>query len=461
MAGRREDRHPPADRGHPLRLPARRRDRPGREARAGAPELKADGAQPEDLRPARRPAVERPRGRADGSGRATPARPASGSTRTACPVRGEGDFRPGETAHFARTRVQLRKGENRLYAMASQARLGRRPVRRGRPPLRRARALGPAPHPGPGDQRLREPGPEVRPRRRPSGSPTSSGSQGVQGGRPARRADRPGRRPRSTADRIDDAFRRLRERRQGAARGHRGPLPGRPHRHRRRRRTSSACSCPSSRSEDAAPPLADVAARGPGVAIRGRRRAARLGARVGDPNVLPYAVLYNRLARLEALQRLVIVDACQAGAILDDRAVARIQKNVERGSRKARNSYLLAARRGEPANEVDALQHGLLTYTLLRGMGAGGLKPIPDGPRRLPRPPLGRPRRRRPGHLRRAGRLRRRRPPPARPDVPPGRPRGPAGRSADPGPAEPSPELEQRAPAPVRRASFPRWSSTS
>src|SRR4029077_6615521 len=33
--------------------------------------------------------------------------------------------------------------------------------------------------------------------------------------------------------------------------------------------------------------------------------------------------------------------------------------------------YLMAARRGEPALEVEGLRHGLFTYTLLRGMGAG------------------------------------------------------------------------------------------
>jgi hypothetical protein len=42
---------------------------------------------------------------------------------------------------------------------------------------------------------------------------------------------------------------------------------------------------------------------------------------------------------------------------------------MEIGSRKARTSYLMAARRGEPALQVEPLRHGLFTYTLLRGMG--------------------------------------------------------------------------------------------
>ncbi len=123
----------------------------------------------------------------------------------------------------------------------------------------------------------------------------------------------------------------------------------------------------------------NLAARGidGGVVPRGNAAGGGFRAKVGSPHVLAYASLYNRLAHLEALQRMVIIDACQAGAILDDPAVKSLQRVVERGSRKARNSYLLAARRGEPANEADALEHGLLTYTLLQGMGAPGLKKIP------------------------------------------------------------------------------------
>ena len=72
--------------------------------------------------------------------------------------------------------------------------------------------------------------------------------------------------------------------------------------------------------------------------------------------------------RLDALNRLVIVDACQAETILVDPQVAAIQKWMEIGSRKARTSYLMAARRGEPALEIEPLGHGLFTYILLRGM---------------------------------------------------------------------------------------------
>ena len=92
---------------------------------------------------------------------------------------------------------------------------------------------------------------------------------------------------------------------------------------------------------------------------------------------LPFHVIYRNLSRLEALQRLVIVDACQAEAIFNDPGVRRIEQALENDSRRARTSYLLAARRGEAANESAVLEHGLLTYVLLRGMQAPGLKPLP------------------------------------------------------------------------------------
>ena len=92
---------------------------------------------------------------------------------------------------------------------------------------------------------------------------------------------------------------------------------------------------------------------------------------------LPYAAIYRNLVRLGALQRLVVIDACQAGAIADDRGVRLIQRLVDGGSRRAKTAYLLAARRGEPTGEVSALKHGLLTYAMLRGMAAPGLETVP------------------------------------------------------------------------------------
>jgi hypothetical protein len=102
-----------------------------------------------------------------------------------------------------------------------------------------------------------------------------------------------------------------------------------------------------------------------------------------DPDtVLPYAALYRNLARLGALQRLVVIDACQAEAIADDPGVRKIQELIDVGSQRARTSYLLAARRGEPAGESSVLEHGLLTYALLKGMGDTQLNPV-SGPSAL------------------------------------------------------------------------------
>ena len=104
------------------------------------------------------------------------------------------------------------------------------------------------------------------------------------------------------------------------------------------------------------------------VAARSANPPSPPGAKVAPDDFLPYSTLAANLMRLDALNRLVIVDACQAEAILVDPQVAAIQKWMEIGSRRARTSYLMAARRGEPALEVEPLGHGLFTYTLLRGM---------------------------------------------------------------------------------------------
>jgi hypothetical protein len=104
------------------------------------------------------------------------------------------------------------------------------------------------------------------------------------------------------------------------------------------------------------------------VAARSANPPIAPGAQVTPEDLLPFTVVAVNLMRLDALNRLVIVDACQAEAILSDPQVEAIRKLMEIGSRKARTSYLMAARRGEPALEIEPLGHGLFTYTLLRGM---------------------------------------------------------------------------------------------
>ena len=106
------------------------------------------------------------------------------------------------------------------------------------------------------------------------------------------------------------------------------------------------------------------------VAMRGALTEPEAGVKLLPEHTLPYSSIMTNMMKLEALNRLVIVDACQAEAIFVDPRVIEISKWMELGSRRARTSYLMAARKGDPALELDPLRHGLLTFTLLRGLGA-------------------------------------------------------------------------------------------
>lgn len=111
--------------------------------------------------------------------------------------------------------------------------------------------------------------------------------------------------------------------------------------------------------------------------------APRGDAPLRDRTLLPYGMIHRSLATADALQRLVIVDACQAEALFDDPVVRSKRRRsvrtlAEEDAYQARTSYILASRRGERAGEAEPLKHGLLTYTLLRGMGGVGMGPDPD-----------------------------------------------------------------------------------
>jgi WD40 repeat protein len=104
-----------------------------------------------------------------------------------------------------------------------------------------------------------------------------------------------------------------------------------------------------------------------------------------DPaTILPYASIYPYLVRFAATQRVVILDACQAEAALDDPGVRRMERNVadkvDDAAHRVRVSYLLASRRDAPAFESAKLGHGLLTHLILRGLGAPDVAPEPNGP---------------------------------------------------------------------------------
>jgi hypothetical protein len=109
------------------------------------------------------------------------------------------------------------------------------------------------------------------------------------------------------------------------------------------------------------------------VSTRGAKDGGEVKA--GPNDVLRYATIHRELRNLNALNRLVVVDACEAGAILDETGVETMRRKVEEDSHVSRTTYLFAARRGELAGETSALEHGLLTYTLLRGLGDRNLKP--------------------------------------------------------------------------------------
>jgi len=113
---------------------------------------------------------------------------------------------------------------------------------------------------------------------------------------------------------------------------------------------------------------------------RASTRGVESGGQIENGWVLPYGLIYSNLARLAALQRLIIIDACRAEAIFRDPEVRSIQRFLATGARGAKSAYILATQSGKPAGEVVALGHGLLTYDLLRGMEARLTAPAAGDP---------------------------------------------------------------------------------
>jgi WD40 repeat protein/uncharacterized caspase-like protein len=290
------------------------------------------------------------------------------------PVKGSDDFEPGESSNFLKTKVTLRKGDNTFYAMASKpgeldGQTDTRTLRyEGVDPPSRVHtiAIGVSAY-----------------ERRPLQYAHSDAEKIAQflESQQLKGLEKPGERvvlidKNVTLSNIENAFRRIRDAVKGRPQdtvvlflaGHTDTDT----------KNEQFCLLLPDFPFQGAPPVEPLQGDDPlQVATRGNIGSGMFSTKIGEKGVLPYVVLYNRLARLDALQRLIIIDACQAEAILEDPAVRNIQRLVEKGSRSARNSYLLAARRGEPANEADALKHGLLTYTLLHGLKAPGLEIIP------------------------------------------------------------------------------------
>ena len=99
----------------------------------------------------------------------------------------------------------------------------------------------------------------------------------------------------------------------------------------------------------------------------------------GPEPALLYATVCRKLSQLQALRRLVVIDA-GPGAEPAGSNVRDVQRLVDDGSRRARASYILAVPRSDPAQVATSLGHGLLPYVLLRGFGAEGGSAAPDLP---------------------------------------------------------------------------------
>jgi WD40 repeat protein len=117
---------------------------------------------------------------------------------------------------------------------------------------------------------------------------------------------------------------------------------------------------------------------GPSRAAGGQFRLL-LPAGEGPEPALLYATVCRKLSQLQALRRLVVVDAGPS-ADRSDSNVRDVQRLVDDGSRRARASYILAIPRSDPAQVAATLGHGLLPYVLLRGFGAEGSVAGPDLP---------------------------------------------------------------------------------
>jgi WD40 repeat protein len=94
----------------------------------------------------------------------------------------------------------------------------------------------------------------------------------------------------------------------------------------------------------------------------------------GASSILRYSAILQGLAQLDAEHRLVIVDACQTDKIQSGEEALRFARSelraIQRNTLKYPTQYILASK----GLENQELGHGLLTYTLLRGLG---LKEIP------------------------------------------------------------------------------------
>ncbi len=70
----------------------------------------------------------------------------------------------------------------------------------------------------------------------------------------------------------------------------------------------------------------------------GRPKLGMAALDLASKSVLPYVAVYRNLSRLGALQRVVMIDACQAEAIRDDPGVRMIQELVDTAAHRAKTA---------------------------------------------------------------------------------------------------------------------------
>ena len=87
--------------------------------------------------------------------------------------------------------------------------------------------------------------------------------------------------------------------------------------------------------------------------------------------------LFELVQKLPCKQRVVILETCQSGAA--ERELTAVAAAGTTGTRNTGIILMTAAQSGVEAHENETLKHGVLTYCLLRSVGAAGPLRLPDG----------------------------------------------------------------------------------
>ena len=112
-----------------------------------------------------------------------------------------------------------------------------------------------------------------------------------------------------------------------------------------------------------------------------RRQAETLKDDIGQQG-LPADMIGDALAKVPALKRILVFDTCASGGALGLSRQARdplaFAGAIQRLSQHQGTFTIAASSAGEEAQEIDALGHGVLTYSLLAGLRAVDSGPLKD-----------------------------------------------------------------------------------